>query len=253
MKLRTILPLIFIAVLMLTACIPATTVPIGTTSFHRSDKEERRTLVVFLPGRGDSVKSYENEGFVQMLSSGKGAVDALGVEAHLGYYRDRSLLKRLREDVLLPAKKEGYSDIWLVGISLGGLGAILYDSTYPADLAGVIVMAPYLGEGTLLAEISRAGGLTAWRPAVVVDGYQEQEIWLKLKEYAGGSMMGAGRVFLGFGESDRFAPTNRYFAANLASGQTVIVPGGHDWPTWQDLWPRLLKISPLARVQGENR
>lgn len=68
MKLHTILPLIFIVLLMLTACMPATTVPIGTTSFHRSDKAERRTLVVYLPGRGDSVKSHENEGFVQVLS-----------------------------------------------------------------------------------------------------------------------------------------------------------------------------------------
>lgn len=39
----------------------------------------------------------------------------------------------------------------------------------------------------------------------------------------------------------------------FASLQTVIVPGGHDWPTWQDLWPRLLEISRLAREQGENR
>lgn len=252
MKLRTVPLLIVISLLVLVSCVPPTTVPVGTVSFNRSDKAERHTLVVFLPGRGDTVKSYENEGFVQMLSRFGGSVDALGVEAHLGYYRDRTLLQRLREDVIIPAKEDGYSDIWLVGISMGGLGALLYDSTYLGEVAGVIILAPYLGEGTLLDEMSRSGGLGRWLPAIV-KGDQEQEIWLKLKEYAGGRAKGNARVFLGFGESDRFAATNQFFASTIATRQTVTVPGGHDWRTWRQLWPKLLEISNLSRTQGKDR
>jgi len=126
--LHTFILLILISLPTLVSCVPASTVPIGTTSFHRSEKAERRSLLVFLPGRGDTVSSYEKEGFIKLLAGLGGAVDSLGVEAHLGYYRDRTLLQRLREDVFIPAKADGYSDIWLVGISMGGLGAVLYDA-----------------------------------------------------------------------------------------------------------------------------
>jgi pimeloyl-ACP methyl ester carboxylesterase len=219
MKLH-VMTLVFLPLLMLVSCVPATTVPIGTTSFHRSEKAARRTLVVFLPGRGDTVTSYEKEGFVQMLASRRRSVDTLGVEAHLGYYQDRTLLQRLREDVIIPAKADGYSDIWLVGISMGGLGAVLYDSEYPGDVSGLFLLAPYLGDGL------------------------DHEIWQKLNGYAEGTKS-VGRVFLGFGEKDRFAETNRAFARVLPANQVTTVPGNHDWPTWRILWPKLLEMSPL--------
>ncbi len=239
--------LLFSLLPVLHACFPATTIPIGTTSFQQSAPEKRHTLVVFLPGRGGSVASYVSEGFVQTLQQQGIIVDTLGVEAHLGYYQEGILVQRLREDVILPAKAAGYRDIWLAGISLGGLGAVVYDTAYPDDIAGLFILAPYLGEGTLLAEITQAGGLAGWQPDTIVDGDMEQKIWLKLKSYAIDKKKSAGRVFLGFGESDRFEATNRFFAALLLPRQVVTVAGGHDWPTWRDLWPKLLKLSPLLQ------
>ncbi len=251
MKLLT-MPCLLLSLLLLVSCIPATTIPIGTTSFHRSEMVERRSLVVFLPGRGDTVKSYEKEEFVQMLAKQNGSVDSIGVEAHLGYYVDRTLLKRIREDVIIPAKASGYRDIWLVGISMGGLGAVLYDIANPGDLAGLFLLAPYLGDGTLLKEISAAGGLASWQPAVGASDDLDSEVWPKLKEYSVGTK-GVQRVFLGFGESDRFAESNRAFAAVLPANQVVTAPGDHDWPTWKVLWPRLLELSPLQATKGGGR
>jgi pimeloyl-ACP methyl ester carboxylesterase len=236
--------LLFLFAMILAGCIPASTIPIGATSFHRSEKTEQRTLLVFLPGRGDTVNSYVKEGFMETLHRLGIEADAIGVEAHLGYYRDRTLLQRLKEDVIAKAKADGYGDIWLVGISMGGLGAVLYDTTYPGDVAGVLLLAPYLGDGTLLNEISAAGGLAAWQPAVGGDDSQDREIWQKLKMYSSG-VTTAGRVFLGFGNNDRFAPTNRFFAGALPPNQVITAPGGHDWPVWKVLWPRLLELSPL--------
>ena len=251
MNRRALFFLFFSLLPVLHACVPATTIPIGTTSFQQSAPEKRHTLVVFLPGRGGSVASYGSEGFVQSLQQQGISVDTLGVEAHPGYYQEGILVQRLREDVILPAKAAGYRDIWLAGISLGGLGAIFYDTAYPGDLAGLFIMAPYLGEGTLLAEIIRSGGLAGWQPDTVDDGDMEQEIWLKLKGYAIDKEKSSGRVFLGFGESDRFAATNRFFAASLLPRQVVTVAGGHDWPTWRNLWPKLLELSPLLQSQTE--
>jgi pimeloyl-ACP methyl ester carboxylesterase len=248
MKIYTFRLLFLLSALMLVSCVPATTVPMGTISFHQSEKTVRRTLAVFLPGRGDTARSYESEGFLRILASIRGqSVDTLGVEAHLGYYQDRTLQQRLREDVIIPAKAAGYSDIWLVGISLGGMGAILYDSAYPGDVTGLILLAPYLGNGTLLKEISASGGLASWPPVAASGADLDNEIWIKLKGYTAGTK-NAQRVFLGFGESDRFAEANRIFAAVLPTNQVATTPGGHDWRTWRRLWPRLLELSPLHDV-----
>jgi len=233
---------------LLASCIPATSVPMKTVSFQRAPQTERRSLVVLLPGRGDTVVSYQKEGLVGMLTRRGEAVDILGVEAHVGYYAKRNLLQRLREDVILPAKAEGYNEIWLAGISMGGLGAILYDAAYPGDLAGIFLLAPYLGDGTLRKEIVGSGGLARWHPTAEGKPTLDREIWLTLRDYTSGSKS-AGRVFLGVGTSDRFAADNAVFAAVLPAGQVATAPGGHDWPTWQALWPVLLDMPPCRQPQ----
>jgi hypothetical protein len=42
--------------------------------------------------------------------------DLVAVDAHLGYYYKRTIIDRLREDVLVPAKVQGYRRIVVVGI-----------------------------------------------------------------------------------------------------------------------------------------
>jgi pimeloyl-ACP methyl ester carboxylesterase len=242
---RTILFLLSLALLLcLAACVPASRVPIDTVYFERAEAVQQRTLVVFLPGRGSDARSFDVEGLVGALHRKSPGVDMVGVEAHLGYYMDRTLPKRLKEDVIEPARKRGYREIWLVGISMGGLGAILYDTAYPGDVTGLCLLAPYLGEGSLLEQISRAGGLANWQPGPG-DANQEREIWQRLKSYAA-QENNVGRVYLGFGTSDRFAATNRFFGNLLPAGQVVTAEGGHDWPTWRVLWDQTLERSPLG-------
>lgn len=250
MNRRAIIFMLISLMLILTSCFPTTTIPIGITSFKQSEEANRKTLLVFLPGRGDNAVSYLREGFIEALRQHGISADSLGVEAHLGYYRNRTLLQRLKEDVILPAKMEGYRKIWLVGISMGGLGALLYDIAYPGDVDGVILLAPYLGEGTLLEEITRSGGIASWQPKPDADGDLDLEIWSKLKEYSGDTKKITGRVFLGFGESDRFVATNRFFAASFPSSQVITLPGEHDWASWKALWPKLLAVSPLTGEIG---
>ena len=224
--------------LPLSACIPVSTIPIGSVPFEPTAATGHQTLVVLLPGRGSTASSFAEEGLVRELKRRRPEVDIVGVEAHLGYYRDRTLLARIREDIVAPARMKGYRQIWLVGISLGGLGAALYDAAYPGEVTGIGMLAPYLGEGYLLEEIERAGGLAKWRP-VPVAGDVDQEIWQQLASYADASRSD-GRVFLGFGTEDRFAAINRFFGALLPSGQVVSTPGGHDWQTWRKLWDAML-------------
>ena len=227
----------------LTSCVPASTVPIKTIDFGASEPARHPTLVVFLPGRGSSARSFDEEGIIRALRRRNPGIDMIGVEAHLGYYMDRTLSRRLKEDVITPAQKLGYRQIWLVGISMGGLGALLYDTAYPGDVTGICLLAPYLGDGTLLEEIGRAGGLAHWQTGGA-DHDLDREIWTMLRAYLQDEKS-AGRVYLGFGTSDRFAASDRLFASLLPAAQVVSAPGGHDWPTWRTLWDLTLEHSPL--------
>jgi hypothetical protein len=85
---------------------------------------EARELLVFLPGVFDVVEDYEAYGFLRAVRETGRAVDMLLVDAHLGYYAARTVLERLRQDVIVPARAR-YESICLIGISMGGLGALL--------------------------------------------------------------------------------------------------------------------------------
>jgi pimeloyl-ACP methyl ester carboxylesterase len=69
-------------------------------------------------------------------------VDLIAVDAHAGYYLRQTVLERLREDVVAPARAAGYEKARLVGISLGGLGAALYATDHADHLAGLILLLP---------------------------------------------------------------------------------------------------------------
>ena len=255
---------ILICLLSLTCCVPASRVPVKTTGFGRPAPAVPRTLLVFLPGRGDSVLSFEKEGFLQAVRRELPDAALIGVEAHLGYYEDRTIVTRLREDVILPAKEQGYRDIWLIGISMGGLGALLYDTTYPGEVTGVLALAPYLGKASLVREIRAAGGVKQWQSGSVADdapdfNYSDFEeltaayIWSRLEVYEDRERT-IGRVYLGFGNQDRFIATDRILGAILPAGQVFTAKGGHDWPTWKLLGERMIHAVSTAhsRAGGQS-
>jgi hypothetical protein len=50
----------------------------------------------------------------------------------------------------------------------------------------------------------------------------------------------AADAHLGYGDEDRFAAAAALFAETLPEGRTFIVPGGHRWPVWAEIWGELL-------------
>ena len=92
-------------------------------------------LVIFLPGIGDLAEDFESRGFIEALMQSPLRADAMAVDAHYGYYGRRTLLERLAQDVVLPARSR-YREVWLVGISVGG----------PDHIGRALLLAPYLGE-----------------------------------------------------------------------------------------------------------
>lgn len=214
------------------------------------------TLLVLLPGARSSIDEFEREGFIDMVRQRGLAVDLMRADAHLGYY-DASLavVQRLREDVIAPARARGYRSIWITGISLGGLGGVLYAQAHPTDLAGLVLIAPYLGERATATEIDNAGGLARWQaptgpfiaPRDMPREARDPTLWRWLQSAAATQSMPTARppLYLAYGRDDRFAFNHRLLAAALPASQVATTAGGHDWPEWKRLWQSLLSTLPL--------
>jgi enterochelin esterase-like enzyme len=243
--------LFVLPVLFLSSCTPQTTVPIGTVNFMQSGGDRQNTLLVFLPGIHDSAAVFAEEGFVSAVRASGIKADMIGVEAHLNYYLKKEFLPRLKADVIAPARRQGYRNIWLIGISLGGFGAIWYDLENPDELTGIVTLAPYLGEPEVVAEIAQAGGLAAWHPALNGEIDDQHKIWRGLKSYESRERC-EGRVYLGYGRQDKFATSDGMLAAVLPEMQVFTIEGGHDWSAWRPLWDAILKSRVLTQSVPRN-
>ncbi|WP_082702752.1 alpha/beta hydrolase [Pseudacidovorax intermedius] len=206
------------------------------------------TLIVLLPGRGMTIGELADEGFGNALRDSGVRADLLRVDAHMAYYRDQSIVTRLQEDVVCPARARGYRHIWLAGISLGGLGALLYADAHPEDVDGLLLIAPYLGEETTATDVAVQGGPARWTPTSLTDDAIGVRAWTVLKRFVS-EPAGAPPLYLAFGVDDRLAPTHRVLAEALPPQRVLTAAGGHDWPAWRPLWRRLLAEAPLPRCR----
>ena len=210
-----------------------------------------------LPGAYTAPEAFEREGFVAEARREGIAADIVLVDAHVGYFENRTIVERLAEDVLLPARGR-YARIWLVGISNGGAAAILTADRLAQLADGIVLLAPYLGTRTIAQQIRSGGGLRQWEPPTPIDrGNGDQVMWRWLKQQVADT--GAApqavkpQLYLGYGISDLYVLNHRTLAAAMPSSHVVDIAGGHDWPTWRGLWERILPLLPLERDASCSR
>jgi pimeloyl-ACP methyl ester carboxylesterase len=233
-------------------------VPLQTTLEKSTCTPNADTLMVLLPGAYSHPDEFMREGFVKALNDNRLAVDVMLVDAHLGYYNNKTILERLSADVIAPARSKGYKSIWITGISVGGFGGLLYAQTHPGQLAGLVALAPYLGERALSTDIANAGGVARWTgplddpPGSDPRTPNETQLWQWLRGYDGSSATFGARppLYLGYGADDRFAFSHRLLAAALPAERVITTEGGHDWPEWMRLWRRMLPTLPLPGCPG---
>jgi pimeloyl-ACP methyl ester carboxylesterase len=237
------------AALLAIGCTPATSIPMDTVYFNPAGPDQNSILIVFLPGRWNSAANFAEEGFVAAVRRSGIPADMMAAEAHMGYYLARTFPERLHEDVIVPAKNKGYRQIWLVGISIGGLGALWYDGTYSGELAGLVVLAPYLGEPEIYGEVARSGGVAKWDPSPIAADDWQRKLWFNLKTFEAREKS-LDRLYLGYGLQDRFAVPDGMLAKVLPGEQVFTAEGGHDWATWRRLLEEMLKKSVLAQKSG---
>lgn len=208
-------------------------VPVKTLSAGDPSGKE---LVVFLPGRWSLVSEFEEEGLFRIAKEKWPDAALVAPDLHLGYYKNQTASQRLHEDVILPAKASGVETIRLVGVSMGGLGALIYDIRHPDVIDEIYLLAPFLGEEEVISEIEAADSLRKWDSGTFEEKDFSRRLWVELRK----TWLEKGKrpiVRLGCGTEDRLASSSRLLAREfLSQGDTTWIPGGHDWRTWRKLF-----------------
>lgn len=230
--------------LALGGCLPKGAVPMNTLVYPPQSSPSG-SLVVFLRGLGGSHASFEEHGFVQAVAARFPGAAMVAPDANLLYYLDRSLDRRLKEDVLDPAFDSGTRRVWLIGVSMGGLGGVLTSRRYPGEIQGIALISPFLGYSSIHREIERAGGLHRWDPGPYTEDDWERVVWDWLRTRTAEQRPQAFPIYLGYGQGDDYAAAQRLLAAALPPGHVVTVDGGHTVDTFVRLFDALLPALPL--------
>jgi hypothetical protein len=191
-------------------------------------------LVVVLPGRADDLDGLRRSGIAAAIQSAWPDADVLLAALTLPYYRAGDAPQRLRRDVIEPARSRGYRAIWLAGASMGGMGTLLYDATWPGAVDGLVLFAPYLGDEALLREIDAAGGVAAWQPGPPqpFDAQTwQRELWRHLQTWTHDKAR-AQRAWLAYGDRDRLRKTMPLLESVLPASHVFRRDGGHAWTVW---------------------
>jgi hypothetical protein len=213
----------------------------------RSDADHdagERILLVALPGAFMAPQEFASAGFGRMLRDHRLPVDLVAAGIDSGLYLDDAVPERIDAEFVIPARERGYRRIWLLGISLGGMGALQYLRRCPGRVEGAILLAPFLATRGLVVEVGEAGGLSSWRPGQLAPGDIERPLLAWLGEQ---NFMAAKTpvLYLGCGRDDRFAAASTLLSACLPPERVVAADGGHDWETWARLWQAILARRPF--------
>jgi pimeloyl-ACP methyl ester carboxylesterase len=201
-----------------------------------------RTMLVMVPGAHFRPGDFADHGFLEALNARGSQIDAIEARLNPDDYLDGDVAGRLHREIIGPALARGYSRLWLLGISLGGMGALLYARAHPDIVDGVILLAPFLATRGTIAEIVAAGGLANWNPEPKMDLERGLLAWLKTEPFREGGPL----VYLGYGRADRYADASRVLSPQLPPERIVVAQGGHDWAAWTVLWQRILTLTPVA-------
>ena len=203
------------------------------------------TLIILLPGAYNRAADFIAAGFGEIAQKNRRRFDLALPDLDLTQLSSGEALPLLREQLILPARKAGVKTIWLGGASLGGFNSLVYADTYPNEIDGLCLLAPWPGSRISRRLIETAGGLDRWTPSQQdLAGDAELRVWHWLRE-----QKRANRrlpIFIGWGSEDRFASGIAAYAEQMPEADVISIPGGHDWPVWASLWQNFCALDVLS-------
>ena len=223
--------------------------PIPTSHFPATHPAHR--LVVVLPGRGDDLASLERKGMTRIIQNAWPDTDVILTGLTMPFYRQGHATTRLQEEIITPAQASGYREIWLMGISLGGMGALMYEHDYPGRVRGILLLSPYLGNASIHDEVQRAGGLSRWNPGPsrpIGPDTVDHELWHTLKSL-GEDPKRADAFWIAYGNDEPFRTPIERMTPILPPANVAMLPGRHNWKLWISAASVLLER--IAHKQGE--
>lgn len=213
---------------------------VQTVELPAAEGRRGDTAVILLPGFGDDPDEFVTHGFVTALRDAGVAADVILADAHAGYYFGGTAQERIYADVVSPAIQAGYARIWLVGVSMGGFGALWTAKKDPEHIAGIVLLAPFAGRKRVLRPIAKVG-LDHWQPRKD-PGTWDYELWRWLRT-AGEPGSTVPPIWLAYGESDTGYAT-RLLQQATPRERVFTAPGGHDWDVWAPLWRTMIPAIP---------
>jgi pimeloyl-ACP methyl ester carboxylesterase len=205
----------------------------GKVHYTHLGAQRAHGAIILLPGLGDRPETFAERGFLAAVRRQAPQYDVIAADAHFGYYRKHCLVDRLERDVIGPLVREGYRELWLVGTSMGGFGAVAYAREHPERIAGLLLFAPYMGPADVVAEVKHAG-LCSYRPSARTK-IEDQESFARANfAYLGRTACQAREValFLSVGKDDSLFAANQTLAKALPSDHFLALSGGHGWKVW---------------------
>lgn len=192
--------------------------------------------MLLLPGRWSPPEEFVQFGIVDIIQKERPLARILAPDLHLGYYMRGVADACLHEEIIGPAKKQGLR-VTIIGVSMGGLGALSYSLRFPGEVDEMLLLSPFVGDKDLVAEIERAGGLEKWESPVGTPRSKAealQKMWIEMKRQW---LPRAGPPFpiaIAVGKSDRLLASNQFFTRSILQPyQLIEIQGGHDWACWK--------------------
>ncbi|MEO7199901.1 MAG: alpha/beta hydrolase [Dokdonella sp.] len=242
--------LLFASVLLLGACAVGGDITRPVPSSFIAAPQPAQRLVVVLPGRGDSLQGLNDTGVARVIQQHWPDADVILTGLSMPFYRQGQAVERLRTEVIEPARRANHQQVWLVGISLGGMGALLYDRQYPDQIDGLILLSPYLGQKGIHQEIRNSGGLLNWQagpPQVIGADTVDRELWRYLQGWATRPQR-TRSVWLAFGADEPFRESAELISPLLPADHVLMLPGRHNWKLWLPAMSGVLeRARPIPR------
>ncbi|MCK4865444.1 MAG: hypothetical protein KAT06_08420 [Gammaproteobacteria bacterium] len=208
------------------------------------DKNSKKTdkLIIFFPGLYDTAEKFKDEEFFSIARKAGITADMVSANVNIFHLAKEMMIERIEMDVFEPAKISGYKNIWLVGVSLGGLSSLLFNIKHEQDICGVVTLAPYVANTPLIEDLSEVKEIKYWQPGSdenkLMLERRLQSLWIWLKDKSLNNDL--KNIYLGYGKQDRYVGAIKFFEKILDKNHVVTVEGGHTWVTGQKIWQKQL-------------